>query len=51
MAGVAEPERDWRVGERLELKLPDGQRVWVRVVEVAADGSLKVLPESAVTLG
>ncbi|MFC4943296.1 hypothetical protein [Pseudonocardia sp. GCM10023141] len=44
------PEREWRAGERLVVTLPDGQRVWVRVVEVAEDGKLQVVPESAVTI-
>lgn len=50
MCGVDEPERPWRPGERLELRVEDGQRVWVRVVEVAEDGTVRVMPESAVTL-
>lgn len=45
MARVEEPERPWREGERLVVQLPDGHRIWVRVVEVAADGTLRVIPE------
>jgi hypothetical protein len=29
---------------------PHSQRVWVRVVEVAEDGTLQVVPESTVTI-
>jgi hypothetical protein len=48
MAGVTD-EREYRLGEQLVVTFEDGQRVTVRVVEVAEDGTVRVMPEAAVT--
>lgn len=51
LVDVDEPEPGWRPGDRILVDLPDGRPVRCRVVNVADDGTIQVVPEHAVVIG
>jgi hypothetical protein len=57
LIGVDEPEPGWRPGDTLYVDLPtlyvdlpDGQTVRCRILDIAEDGTLQVVPEHPVTI-
>ena len=50
LVGVDEPEPGWRPGDTLYVDLPDGQIVRCRILDIAEDGTLQVVPEHPVTI-
>jgi len=51
LAFVDEPEPGWSPGDQILVKLPDGQVVRCRIVNITPEGTVQVVPEHEVTIG
>ena len=45
-----EPEPGWRPGDQILVDMPDGPVVRCRIVNVAEDGTIQVIPEHEVVV-